>query len=350
MRHLLPRVLFAHLALCFGALTACSPKDRQTAGEPNFIAPAQVGLGQAPAAQAPAQPVGPPTTAVVLGTALVRRQPTDAKTVPVAGKKNRQLNWLATLYRGEAVQVRAIKDDWADAALSDESHGWIKQDGLLMGDALQLATTLSACRLFTRPDLLALYGNRTIDPGTLIVVLRQKEQFSEVNFGGQQSAWVLTAMLVEDAQEVGAAKLVHRARLLQQRRDPAVSGVLELLHSQFAKTRLVAALAAPKTPTEPAAADNTADNTAGGKVGSTPQTPEAPEQDPVPAASLLQLVPTPVLDSGADRGGAPGLQQWQHPAGAEAPSPPKPVPDDPFTDDLGPADEAEGVPDGVTGP
>jgi hypothetical protein len=253
-----------------------------------------------------------------LSSAFVRRQPTEARLVQSPGKKAKQGNYLATLYRGEAVWVRADKEGWLDVTLSDESHGWVKKDGLLMGPALKLATVLNRTRLFSRPDLLALLGGRTVEPGTLLIVLRDKDQFSEVNHNGQQTAWVLSALLVQEPQEVDAAKLVHRARLLQERKDGAADAVIELLRGQFGGTRLMAALnalqPAPQGPSEP-------------PRGEVPVAPEggadaAPDVVPDAVAPSLQLTPAEPAAGGAPTptGGAPGLQGWTAPAPAPPPA------------------------------
>lgn len=261
-------------------------------------------------------------TAVVLSAALVRRQPTEARLVPLAGKRGRQSNVLTTLYRGEAVWVRARQDHFVDVTLSDESHGWVKEDGILLGPNLQLATVLHPTRLFNRPDLLALQGSRTVAPGTLLIVLRHKDQFSLVNHAGGQSAWVLTALLQTDAAEVGAAKLVHRARLLQERDGAGAEAVIELLRGQFGRTQLFASLeAAQSAAVAPAATEQL-----GAAAGDAGEGVPAPQPDtPAQVTPSLRLTPAPaaaVPTAAGATGGAPGLQNWQPPAvPAEPPAP-----------------------------
>ena len=324
---------------------ACTQHNGPQKAEAAIEAASPAGEAAAESAEVAAAPALKPQAALVLHSAFVRRQPNDAKLVAVAGKKAKQGNYLATLYRGEAVWVRADKEGWLDVTLSDESHGWVKKDGLLMGPNLKLATVLSRARLFTRPDLLALFGGRAVEPGTLLIVLRDKDQFSEVNYNGQQTAWVLTALLVQEPQEVDAAKLVHRARLLQERKDPAAGAVIELLQGQFGATRLVAALHA----LQPAASQ--APSAPPSDWGAPQEAHEAaPEADVVTPASTLQLAPAaPTQDPNqapARTGGAPGLQGWTPPATAPAPPPADPsgIEDAP---DLGPHSD---VPDGTMGP
>jgi len=304
-------------ALCALTLAlGCIRPGRQQAPEPSVDPSAQAEVAAAESLEAPAPPPLQPQTALVLGSAFVRRQPTEARLVTPPGKKAKQGNYLATLYRGEAVWVRADKEGWLDVTLSDESHGWVKKDGLLMGPGLKLATVLSRARLFTRPDLLALLGSRAVEPGTLLIVLRDKDQFSEVNYNGQQTAWVLSALLVQEPQEVDAAKLVHRARLLQERKDPAAEAVIELLRGQFGQTRLMAALnalqPAPQEPSVPPAADAAFD-----------AAPQAPAEAAA-VAPQMQLAPAPAgqaPSTTAPTGGAPGLQGWSPPAPAPTPAP-----------------------------
>lgn len=327
---------------------------------PQALAPRGSSAQGAKTAPAPQQ------TALVLSTALVRHAPSEARFLPVVGKAPRKSNVITTLYRGESVWVRAHGDGFVDVTLSDESHGWVKEDGLLVGEQLQLATVLGRTRMFSRPDLLALHGSHLVEPGTLLIALRHKDQFSEVNFGGQQTAWVLTAMLLTDAQEVGAAKLVHRARMLQARHDDGAEPIIELLRGQFAGTRLFAALqgaAAASLALEPGAGlgaaaitpdavDNAAAEGGGPQQEGTEQAvPNAPLQPPaaLPAAPSLQLSPPPSAVPAQPSGGAPGLQGWQPPtppdgstSGPEGAAPP--AHDDAFDESFDTGPDATDVP------
>lgn len=326
-------------------LAACTRTVPQNGGAAEPVAPAPVAEQAAP--EASALEAGQ-ETAVVLSAALVRRQPVEARFVPNADKKGRQSNVLTTLYRGEAVRVRARRDKFVDVTLSDESHGWVKEDGLLMGANLQLGTVLAPSRLFTRPDLLALQGSRTVPPGALLVVLRHKDQFSLVNYAGGQCAWLLTALVQTQADEVGAAKLVHRARLLQEREDSGADAVLELLRGQYGSTKLFAALEAAQAVATAAALGGAGEASGPAEVG--PENQSADAQGPSPTAAAvadtpsLRLTPPPkaAAAAAAPAGGAPGLQGWQPPpeapkeaggAGSAQPSPPDDLDDDLYVPD-----------------
>lgn len=217
----------------------------------------------------PAQPMGADAPKPATGNAFitqmtqVRKEPTDAKDVADEAnpKKKKVPNWLATLYRGEQVTVVANRNDWLQVQTSDEKTGWVKNDSVVLGT--EMATVLDRTKIFTRPDLLALNGAKQIEPGSLLFVQRMKDQFSEVNFGGTATAWVLTDVLSKEANEVDAAKLMHKARLLKDRNDPAADGLLELAKTHFANTRLVQTLLLP--PGDPnAAADANAPQGAAG--------------------------------------------------------------------------------------
>lgn len=111
-----------------------------------------------------------------------------------------------------------------------------------------LATNLERVKTFVRPDFLALNAGTQLEPGSVLILLRSKDQFSEVDTGATNTVWVLRAQLTEDGQEVEAAKLINRARLLQQRNDPDAQTAIELAKTHFGLTRLVQTLLMPTTP------------------------------------------------------------------------------------------------------
>ena len=313
-----PRRRTARLVtLCaLAAQAACSrpsrPADAPAASDPG---------GQqatAGAAAAPPAALGPgsaaPPVALLLSYALVRREPTEARDVAVVGHRRKQPNALATLYRGEQVRVLHNQSDWLQVCLSDEREGWIKAETVLMGKGVRSATVLRPCHSFTRPDLLALHSGRTIEPGTLLFVLRDKEPFSEVNYGGGRTAWVLSAWLVGDAAEIDAAKLVHRARLLQEKRDPGAAAVIDLARGHFSQTRLMQALTVAGAWAPPAVAQSVALEV-GEAADGTATAEGAATADLAPQANAdgLLLVPQEMVVIGPDRGGAPGLQDRMPP-------------------------------------
>lgn len=242
------------LALAVFALAGCSRSQ-----PPAQPAPAPGPSG--PAVQAPSPtPRGP--TAYVNAVAALRREPTDAAKVPGKAGARDVGNFLATLHRGERVGVLETRDDWARVRTSDDSEGWMKRGSLLEVDGVTEATVLSAAEVFDRPDLLAANPKRKIEPGTLVLVVKARPPFSEVNVAGSQDAWVLTDRLVTSEKEVSVAKLVEKARYLvrNEKTDEALQ-LLALARQRFAGAALVDALAAelgeppaaPATDTAPAA-------------------------------------------------------------------------------------------------
>ncbi|MBI5507383.1 MAG: SH3 domain-containing protein [Deltaproteobacteria bacterium] len=226
------------------AVAACT-KDEAVAPTPDNR--------PSPAATAPAAPVpaGEPEQALVTAVTSLKREPNDAAKVDAAdGKK--VSNWVATLYRGEQVTVLKVQDDWAAIKASDESTGWMKKTDLLPNEGTSLATVFETVKTFNRPDLLALNAARTIESGTLLFVVKTKDQFSEVNFQGKATAWVLSEKLNMDVNEIAAAKLVNKIRWLKAKKDPAADQFLELARSQFGGSRLVTMFdEAAKAGTEP---------------------------------------------------------------------------------------------------
>jgi hypothetical protein len=87
-----------------------------------------------------------------------------------------------------------------------------------------------------------------IAPGTLLFVTKSKEPFSEVNLTGTTRVWTLTEKLSADPKEVEAARIINRARWLDERKDPAAKEFWELAKKNFAGTQLVQQLASVDTP------------------------------------------------------------------------------------------------------
>lgn len=192
------------------ALAACS---RHPSPGP---APAAGAAGGAQAAAMPGTPAS--GSAYVSVTALLRREPTEAARVPAPagkGRKGKELsNVLTVLQRGERVSVLETRgDDWAKVRTSDDQDGWLRRSGLVEGD-VTVATVLVPTDVFDRPDLLAANARRRIDPGTLVLVVRRKEPFSEVNVSSGPDAWVLSDRLSTAEREVSVAKLTEKARAL----------------------------------------------------------------------------------------------------------------------------------------
>jgi hypothetical protein len=259
--------------------------------------PVQLAMGNTQAARP--MPKGP---AFVTQTALVRREAKDTKDVEVPGSKKRLSNFTATLYRGEQVEVVQTSEDWVEVRTSDEKTGWLKLDNVLRAEGVEMATVVNAAKVFTRPDLLAFNGARTIMPGTLLFALRIKDQFSEVNLGGGTSGWVLTDVLVKDKREVDVAKLINKARLLKDRNDPSADGLLDLAKAHFADTHLVQTLllapAGGVDPNNPVPFGGALPQPAGPEGLGAPGVVSAP-----PRNTLLGDAPAQALPAGMPTGG-----------------------------------------------
>ena len=214
----------ATLALA-AALAACSRKPSPAA------APAS-------AAAAPA-----PAGAFVTVASALRREPADAARVPGPGGKE-VANALAVLQRGERVAVVEVREDWVKARTSDDREGWLKRATLVEGDEVVAATVLAPADVFDRPDLLAANARRHIEPGTLLLVVRTKPPFSEVNVSSGPDAWVLAERLTSAEREVSVAKLSEKARWLVRNGKPEdAHQMLALAREHFAGSPLVDALA-----------------------------------------------------------------------------------------------------------
>lgn len=182
--------------------------------------------------------------AYVTAVAPLRREPTDAARVPGATPKSSVPNAVALLQRGEKVTLVEARDEWVRVRASDETAGWMKKGLLLPALGVTEATLLQPADAFDRPDLLALNARRKIDPGTLVLVVRDRELFSEINLSSGASAWVLSDRLSRSPRDVMVAKLAEKARwLVKSGRADEAKEVLALARSQFADVPLVQVIA-----------------------------------------------------------------------------------------------------------
>jgi hypothetical protein len=188
-------------------------------------------------------------------TSVLKREGSEAP--KVADAKGKQVsNWLATLYRGERLSL--VKDDGAgdyiQVKTSGEVEGFIKRASVLLAPDVSEATVLESTDAFDRPDLLALNAKKKINAGTLIFVLKTREQFSEVNASGTGTIWVLNGRLTTDKDELAVAKILAKARSLKEGKDEkkgeGIAGLIGLAKSNFASAKLVGIME-----TELAAAD-----------------------------------------------------------------------------------------------
>jgi SH3-like domain-containing protein len=192
------------------ALLACS---RPAPVAP--IAPSGPPPASSPAAEPPPIPVAADGRAWVITASALRREPTDAAKVAAAGGKPSQ-NVLAVLMRGEPVTLLEGRGEWARVRTSADEPGWVRRAGLLEQEAVGVATALQPADVFDRPDLLAVSPGRRLAPGTILLVVRQKPPFAEVNAGAPPTAWVLADRLAGGEREVATAKLCEKARWLKR--------------------------------------------------------------------------------------------------------------------------------------
>ncbi len=220
-------------ALALAAILAAACSDRKpTAGPADGGAPGAAAGGGA-------------EIAYVTAAAALRREPSDAGRVAGPGPKRAQVaNTLATLLRGEKVTLVGERGDWAQVRASDETQGWVKKSALLPGLGVAEATLGAQADAFDRPDLLAVNARRKIEPGTILLVVRSRELFSEVNTGGGPSAWILSDRLLTGPRDVMVAKLFEKARWLVKTGKPEdARAVLDLARARFADVPLTQILA-----------------------------------------------------------------------------------------------------------
>jgi hypothetical protein len=218
----------------------------------------------------PAAPAADPAERFLTTSTTLRRTPSDPPK-PKGDGKAQPGGALAFLHRGERVTFLEAQGDWARVRASDGLEGWLRSSVLLPTAGVAEGTVLTTAWAFDRPDLLAVNARRKVDPGTLLLVLKSRELFSEVDLGQGGSAWVLTEGITSRAEDVGAAKLLEKARWLARagRADEAKE-VLALLRSSQPSSPLVPVLALELGEAPPAPP--------GGPSGSTgPTGPTGPE-------------------------------------------------------------------------
>lgn len=247
------RTRVALFSLAAFSIVACDSK-KETATPPAAVAPPSAN-GAAPSAApaAAAAPSAAPTTGFVVFTTVMKREGSDAP--KVADAKGKQVaNWLATLYRGERVTIGKEEGDYIQAKTSGEVEGFVKKSSLLIAPDVSEATVIDATDAFDRPDLLALNSKKKINPGTLLFVVKNREQFSEVNASGASTLWVLNGKITTDANEIAVAKLLAKARSLKDaKKGDGAADLVNLAKSNFADAKLVAVMEAELAAPVPAA-------------------------------------------------------------------------------------------------
>lgn len=237
-------------ALLALALLACG-KAGPPAPAPPATPPPAPRLAGGPADPAP---VGPEGRAWIISATALRREPSDTPKVPAPGGKQAQ-NVLAVLMRGEPVTLLAGRDDWAQVRTSGDQPGWVRRAALLEQEASGVATVLAPADVFDRPDLLAASPGRRLAPGSLLLVIRQKAPFAEVNAGPPPTAWVLADRLATGEREVSTAKLCEKARWLKRSgKEAEAREVLALGRTAYPGAPLLDVLGAELGEPPPAAA------------------------------------------------------------------------------------------------
>ena len=183
----------------------------------------------------PSAPIFASYEAFVTGAAALRREPTkDRRVKDEQGKEVG--NWQTTLFRGELVTVLDEKPDWLKVRASDDTEGWILAIAALNAEGVQLATVTTETQTFRRPDVTQLDANTKVSVGSLLMRMREKDQFSEVNFSGSRSYWVSTDRLTTQAEEVAAAKVITKIRQIEDKEPQTKAELLTLAESNFAET------------------------------------------------------------------------------------------------------------------
>ncbi len=226
-------------------LAACEKKETAPAATPP---PAVAPAAPAAAADTPSEkPADKVDAAYVVFTTVLKREGSEKPKVEDAKGKSVS-NWLATLYRGERLTlVDPSGDEYVKVKTSGEVEGYVKRTSVLMAPDVSEATVVDPADAFDRPDLLALNSKKKITAGTLLFVVKNRDQFSEVNAQGTGTIWVLNGKLTTDKDELAVAKLLAKARSLKDakkddKKAESIGDLLGLAKNNFANTKLVAVM------------------------------------------------------------------------------------------------------------
>jgi SH3-like domain-containing protein len=191
------------------------------------------------------EPAPAPTEGYIVGLTSLRKTPSDDKKIPDPEKPEKQIsNYVAgaSFNRGELVTLLGTQDDWSNVRASDGKEGWIKTNRVVTGPDVKIATLYTEGKIFQRPDLLALDSTKKIEPGSLVFMLEEKDQFASVNYSGSTTGWTLKNELIFEQSEVEAAKLISKIRQMRADNDAGAAKMEELARSQFAGSQLLTLL------------------------------------------------------------------------------------------------------------
>jgi len=255
---------------------------------PAAFAAAAVATLLAPACSREPRPAMPPPSPAVpiastgsdryvTSTVGLRREPIDQAKVRAEGARSQVPNQLALLHRGERVTLIDARGDWSRVRASDGTEGWLRSQVLLPADGVSEATVLVQAWAFDRPDLLAVNVKRKVDPGSLLLVVKTRELFSEVDAGQGPSAWILSDRITTRPEDVMASKLVEKARwLARSGRPDEAKEVLAVLRARLPDSVLLPVIAVELGEAPPPAAGPPDGGAPGGLA------PEPPAAVPAP--------------------------------------------------------------------
>jgi hypothetical protein len=230
------------------SLFACNKESAKTTtpAEPVAAAPA---AKPPPPAAVPGEPeAGGP--AVTTRISSVRIKASDDKTLaPKPGAKKGAANWIATLHRGERVNVVSVDGDWVKVKLSDDRAGFLKKKSIL-GGSVEAATILEDRQLDDRPDPVALKGGKKASAGSLLLVYKNKDGFSEANLPDGSDAWVKDGDVERGSNEIGVAQVDE---LKRAKKDADAAQLIKTAQETYSGAKLLAKLdpsAAPSAAAE----------------------------------------------------------------------------------------------------
>ena len=183
-------------------------------------------------------------TAFITSISGLRRKATTDRKIDKEDGKGKVSNWMITLFRGEEIQIIKKEDKWSKVKIVGGQEGYIQNSDFIESSEIKSATCNSSLKTFSRPDLMNVNAKRTLDAGTLLYIVNTRDTFSEVNFYGQRTMWVLSEKLNFEKKEVEYAKVLGKMRWLKKKnKTDELNALVDIIKTKFADSQIFIATA-----------------------------------------------------------------------------------------------------------
>ena len=169
--------------------------------------------------------------------------PSHAERVPDPQRNDDMRNWTGGVYRGMPAKVVATQGEWKRVVYRTDATGWMLESELVPRTDASEATTLKELKTYAEADFGQPDETLTIPAGTLLFILEEANELSYVNYEGQKTAWVETALLTKEANELKVAQLIYKAEWIATVLEGPNGRVLDKARIKYPKAKLLDSLA-----------------------------------------------------------------------------------------------------------